>query len=130
LPRLIGEDMKKLLLLGLAAFVCDIYASDYNYLASEHELIFKDGAYEQTEQRVVIGRNITLDSYQVFGEIGFGEDITEGQSIGSGSDYDYYKVGFETKYFDSLDLGVEFESKLNSLAKDNNQLKINTKYTF
>jgi hypothetical protein len=122
--------MKKLLLIGLATFAYDIYASDYNYIASEHELKFKNGAYEQTEQRVVIGRNITLDGYQVFGEIGFGEDITEGQSIGSGSDYDYYKVGFETKYFDSLDLEFQFESKLNSSAKDNNQLKINTKYKF
>ena len=27
------EYMKKLLLIGLAAFVCDIYASDYNYIA-------------------------------------------------------------------------------------------------
>ena len=122
--------MKKLLLIGLATFACDIYATDYNYIASEHELKFKDGTYEQTEQRVVIGRNMALDGYQVFGEIGFGEDITEGQSIGSGSDYDYYKVGFETKYFDSLDLEVQFESKLNSSAKDNNQLKINTKYKF
>ena len=122
--------MKKLLLIGLVAFVCDIYASDYNYIASEHELKFKDGTYEQTEQRVVIGRNMALDGHQVVGEIGFGEDITEGQSIGSGSDYDYYKVGFETKYFDSLDLEVEFESKLNSSGKDNNQLKINTKYRF
>ena len=122
--------MKKLLLIGLAFFVCDIYASDYKYVASEHELKFEDGAYEQTKQRIVIGRNITLDSYQLFGEVGFGEDITEGQSIGSGSDYDYYKVGFETKYFDSLDIEVQFESKLNSSAKDNNQLKINTKYQF
>ena len=65
--------MKKLLLLGLAAFVCDIYASDYNYVASEHELKFKDGTYEQTEQRVVIGRNIALEGYQVFGGIGLFE---------------------------------------------------------
>ena len=122
--------MKKLLLIGLVAFVCDIYASDYNYIAPEHELKFKDGTYEQTEQRVVIGRNITLDSYQVFGEIGFGEDITEGQSIGSGSDYDYYNIGFKAKYFSSLDLKVHFESKLNSSGKDNNELQINTKYTF
>ena len=105
--------MKKLLLIGLAVFVCDIYASDYKYVASEHELKFEDGGYEQTKQRIVIGRNITLDSYQLHGEVGFGEDITEGQSIGSGSDYDYYKVGFETKYFDSLDLEVQFESNLN-----------------
>ena len=100
--------MKKLLLIGLATFAYDIYASDYNYIASEHELKFKDGTYKQTEQRVVIGRNMALDGYQVFGEIGYGEDITEGQSIGSGSDYDYYKVGFKTKHFDSLDLEVEF----------------------
>ena len=82
--------MKKLVLIILAAFIQDSYASDYYYVASEHELKFKDGAYEQTKQRVIIGKNISLDSYQAFGEIGFGEDITEGQSIGSGSDYDYY----------------------------------------
>ena len=122
--------MKKLLLIGLAAFAYDIYASDYNYVASEHELKFKDGTYEQTKQRVIVGRNITLDNYQLFGEIGFGEDITEGQSIGSGSDYDYYKVGFETKYFNTLDLKVHFESKLNSSGNDNNELQINTKYKF
>ena len=122
--------MKKLLLIGLAAFAYDIYASDYNYVASEHELKFKDGTYEQAEQRVVIGRNITLDGYQVFGEIGFGEDITEGQSIGSGSDYDYYRVGFKTKYFSTLNLKAHFESKLNSSGNDNNELQINTKYKF
>ena len=122
--------MKKLLLIGLAAFAYDIYASDYNYVASEHELKFTDGTYEQTEQRVVIGSNMAFDGYQVFGEIGFGEDITEGQSIGSGSDYDYYKVGFKTKYFNTLDLKVHFESKLNSSGKDNNELQINTKYKF
>ena len=122
--------MKKLLLIGLVVFVCDIYASDYNYVASEHELKFEDGAYEQTKQRIVIGRNIMLDSYQLFGEVGFGEDITEGQSIGSGSDYDYYKIGFKAKYFSSLDLKVQFESKLNSSGKDNNELQINTKYKF
>ena len=122
--------MKKLLLIGLAAFAYDIYAFDYNYVASEHELKFKDGTYEQTKQRVIVGRNITLDNYQLFGEIGFGEDITEGQSIGSGSDYDYYKVGFKTKYFNTLDLKVHFESKLNSSGNDNNELQINTKYKF
>ena len=122
--------MKKLLLIGLAAFAYDIYALDYNYVASEHELKFKDGTYEQTKQRVIVGRNITLDNYQLFGEIGFGEDITEGQSIGSGSDYDYYKVGFKTKYFNTLDLKVHFESKLNSSGNDNNELQINTKYKF
>ena len=122
--------MKKLLLIGLAAFAYDIYASDYNYVASEHELKFKDGTYEQTKQRVIVGRNITLDNYQLFGEIGFGEDITEGQSIGSGSDYDYYKVGFKTKFFNTLDLKVHFESKLNSSGNDNNELQINTKYKF
>ena len=122
--------MKKLLLIGLAAFAYDIYAFDYNYVASEHELKFKDGTYEQTKQRVIVGRNITLDNYQLFGEIGFGEDITEGQSIGSGSDYDYYKVGFKTKYLNTLDLKVHFESKLNSSGNDNNELQINTKYKF
>ena len=122
--------MKKLLLIGLAAFAYDIYALDYNYVASEHELKFKDGTYEQTKQRVIVGRNITLDNYQLFGEIGFGEDITEGQSIGSGSDYDYYKVGFKTKYFNTLDLKIHFESKLNSSGNDNNELQINTKYKF
>ena len=122
--------MKKLILIILAVFIHDSYASDYYYVASEHELKFKDGAYEQTKQRVIIGKNISLDSYQAFGEIGFGEDITEGQSIGSGSDYDYYKVGFESKYFGSLDLRVQFESKLNSSGKDNNELQINTKYKF
>ena len=122
--------MKKLLLIGLAAFAYDIYAFDYNYVASEHELKFKDGTYEQTKQRVIVGRNITLDNYQLFGEIGFGEDITEGQSIGSGSDYDYYKVGFKTKFFNTLDLKVHFESKLNSSGNDNNELQINTKYKF
>ena len=122
--------MKKLLLIGLAAFAYDIYAFEYNSVASEHELKFKDGTYEQTKQRVIVGRNITLDNYQLFGEIGFGEDITEGQSIGSGSDYDYYKVGFKTKYFNTLDLKVHFESKLNSSGNDNNELQINTKYKF
>ena len=122
--------MKKLLLIGLAAFAYDIYALDYNYVASEHELKFKDGTYEQTKQRVIVGRNITLDNYQLFSEIGFGEDITEGQSIGSGSDYDYFKVGFKTKYFNTLDLKVHFESKLNSSGNDNNELQINTKYKF
>ena len=122
--------MKKLLLIILVALVSDVFASDYNYVASEHELKFKDGTYEQTKQRIIIGRNITLDSYQAFGEIGFGEDITEGQSIGSGSDYEYYKFGFKSKYFNALDLRVHFESKLNSSGKDNNELQINTKYRF
>ena len=122
--------MKKLLLIILVALVSDVFASDYNYVASEHELKFKDGTYEQTKQRIIIGRNITLDSYQAFGEIGFGEDITEGQSIGSGSDYDYYKFGFKSKYFNALDLRVHFESKLNSSGKDNNEIQINTKYRF
>ena len=122
--------MKKLILIILAVFIHDSYASDYYYVASEHELKFKDGTYEQTKQRVIVGRNITLDNYQLFGEIGFGEDITEGQSIGSGSDYDYYKVGFKTKFFNTLDLKVHFESKLNSSGNDNNELQINTKYKF
>ena len=90
--------MKKLLLVILVTLINNAYASDYNYVGSDHELKFKDGTYEQTKQRVIIGRNITLDRYQAFGEIGFGEDITEGQSVGSGSDYDYYKVGFKTKF--------------------------------
>ncbi len=122
--------MRKLYLVMLVALTNNLYASDYNYIGSEHELKFKDGAYEQTKQRVIIGRNITLDNYQVFGEVGFGEDITEGQSIGSGSDYDYYKVGFKAKYFDTLSMRIHFESKLNSSGKDNNELQINTKYRF
>ena len=122
--------MKKLLLIILVTLVSDVFASDYNYVASEHELKFKDGTYEQTKQRIIIGRNITLDSYQAFGEIGFGEDITEGQSIGSGSDYEYDKFGFKSKYFNALDLRVHFESKLNSSGKDNNEIQINTKYRF
>ena len=122
--------MKKLFLIILISYINNVYATDYNYVGSEHELKFKDGTYEQTKQRIIIGRNITFDSYQAFGEIGFGEDITEGQSIGSGSDYDYYKFGFKAKYFDSLNLRIQFESKLNSLGKDSNELQINTKYRF
>ena len=52
------------------------------------------------------------------------------QLIGQGADYDYYKVGFKTKYFDALDVKVHFESKLNTYGKDDNELQINTKYKF
>lgn len=122
--------MKHGLIILLLSFSHVVIAADYNYVGSEHELKFKDGTYQKNKQRIVIGRNISVGDYRVFGEIGFGEDITEGQSIGSGSDYDYYKIGFTAKYFDALDMKVHFESKLNTFGKDDNELQINTKYKF
>jgi hypothetical protein len=124
------KDMKNVIVLALALFAVQTIAGDYNYVGSEHEMKLKDGTYEKTKQRIVIGRSIKINNYQTFAEVGFGEDITEGQSIGQGADYDYYKVGFKTKYFDALDVKVHFESKLNTYGKDDNELQINTKYKF
>ncbi len=122
--------MKFIIVLTLALFTGHTMAEDFNYVGSEHEMKLKDGTYEKTKQRIVIGRSIKIYEYQTFAEVGFGEDITEGQSIGQGADYDYYKVGFKTKYFDALDVKVHFESKLNTYGKDDNELQINTKYKF
>lgn len=122
--------MKYIIVLILVLFAGHTMAEDYNYVGSEHEMKLKDGTYEKTKQRIVIGRSININEYQTFAEVGFGEDITEGQSMGQGADYDYYKVGFKTKYFDALDVKVHFESKLNTYGKDDNELQINTKYKF
>ena len=122
--------MKIIFYLLLFTFTNLSLAGDYNYIGTEHELKFKDGSYEKNKQRIVLGRNMIVGTYNVYGEFGFGEDITEGQSVGSGADYEYYKIGLRTTYFNSLDLNVQFESKLNTVGKDDNEPQINTKHKF
>jgi hypothetical protein len=77
-----------------------------------------------------IGKTVVISEFRAFGEIGFGEDLNNGTSLGSGSSYEYLRAGFSKKIFNNIDIKVHFESKLNNHSKDDNELQINTKYTF
>ena len=60
------SDMKYIIVLTLALFTGHTMAEDYNYVGSEHEMKLKDGTYEKTKQRIVIGRSIKIYEYQTF----------------------------------------------------------------
>ena len=61
--------MKLIIVLTLALFTGHTMAEDFNYVGSEHEMKLKDGTYEKTKQRIVIGRSIKINEYHTF-EIG------------------------------------------------------------
>ena len=58
--------MKYIIVLILALFAGQTIAGDYNYVGSEHEMKLKDGTYEKTKQRIVIGRSIKINELSNF----------------------------------------------------------------
>jgi hypothetical protein len=101
-----------------------------SYIATRQELWFSDSSYYKTSHHIKVGKNVILDNYRLFGEIGFGEDINEGTPIGSGASYDYLRFGITKTFFNSLKLNVNYRSKMKSVGRDLNWIVINTKYTF
>ena len=71
-----------------------------------------------------------LNNYNLFGEIGIGEDINEGTPVGSGSSFDYLRFGISKIFFNSFKINVNYRSKMKSHDKDLNWIVINTKYKF
>tara|TARA_Y100000389_G_scaffold200950_1_gene242514 strand:- start:82 stop:453 length:372 start_codon:yes stop_codon:yes gene_type:complete len=100
------------------------------YIATQHEIKLYDSSYYKSLHHIKIGKSMTLSSFKTFGELGFGENINEGTALGSGASYEYLRAGFSKKIFTNIDVKVHFESKLNNGSKDDNELQINTKYTF
>ena len=49
-----------------------------SYIATRQELWFSDSSYYKTSHHVKIGKSIVLNNYNIFGEVGIGEDIDEG----------------------------------------------------
>ena len=101
-----------------------------SYIATRQELWFNDSSYYKTSHHIKIGKSVILDNYRLFGEVGFGEDINEGTTIGSGASYDYLRFGVTKTFFNSLKLNVNYRSKMKSVGRDLNWIVINTKYTF
>jgi hypothetical protein len=101
-----------------------------SYIATRQELWFNDSSYSKTSHHIKVGKSVVLDNYRLFGEVGVGEDIDEGTSIGSGASYDYLRFGVSKKFFNSLKLNVNYRSKMKSVGRDLNWIVINTKYTF
>jgi hypothetical protein len=106
------------------------YGLAETYIATQHEMKMSDSSYVKSLHHIKIGKTIVISDFKTFGELGFGEDLDNGTAVGSGLSYEYLRAGFSKKIFNSIDIRVHFESKLNNGAKDNNELQINTKYTF
>ena len=101
-----------------------------SYIATRQELWFSDSSYYKTSHHVKIGKSIILDSYNLFGEIGIGEDINEGTPVGSGASFDYLRFGVSKIFFNSLKINVNYRSKMKSHDRDLNWIVIGTKYKF
>ena len=100
------------------------------YIATQHEMKMSDSSYIKSLHHIKIGKTVVISEFRAFGELGFGEDLNNGTALGSGLSYEYLRAGFSKKIFNNIDIKFHFESKLNNHSKDDNELQINTKYTF
>tara|TARA_B100001778_G_C18567883_1_gene621025 strand:+ start:368 stop:736 length:369 start_codon:yes stop_codon:yes gene_type:complete len=101
-----------------------------SYISTRQELWFSDSSYYKTSHHIKIGKSIMLNNYNLFGEIGIGEDINEGTPVGSGSSFDYLRFGISKIFFNSFKINVNYRSKMKSHDRDLNWIVINTKYRF
>ena len=101
-----------------------------SYIATRQELWFSDSSYYKTSHHVKIGKSIVLNNYNIFGEVGIGEDIDEGTPVGSGSSFDYLRFGISKIFFNSFKINVNYRSKMKAHDRDLNWIVINTKYKF
>ena len=122
--------MFKIILYLLVCIFIVPASSAETYIATRQELWFNDSSYTKTSHHIKVGKSFTMEDYKFFGELGVGEDISEGTPIGSGLSYDYLRFGVTKKFFNSLRLNVNYRSKMKSIGKDLNWIVINTKYTF
>ena len=99
-----------------------------SYIATRQELWFSDSSYYKTSYHVKIGKSIVLNNYNIFGEVGIGEDIDEGTPVGSGSSFDYLRFGISKIFFNSFKINVNYRSKMKAHDRDLNWIVINTKY--
>jgi hypothetical protein len=106
------------------------YVLAETYIATQHEMKMADSSYIKSLHHIKIGKTVVISEFRAFGELGFGEDLNNGTAFGSGLSYEYLRAGFSKKIFNNIDIKVHFESKLNNHSKDDNELQINTKYTF
>ena len=101
-----------------------------SYIATRQELCFSDSSYYKTSHHVKIGKSIVLNNYNIFGEVGIGEDIDEGTPVGSGASFDYLRFGISKIFFNSFKINVNYRSKMKAHDRDLNWIVINTKYKF
>ena len=99
-----------------------------SYIATRQELWFSDSSYYKTSYHVKIGKSIVLNNYNIFGEVGVGEDIDEGTPVGSGASFDYLRFGISKMFFNSFKINVNYRSKMKAHDRDLNWIVINTKY--
>ena len=101
-----------------------------SYIATRQELWFSDSSYYKTSHHVKIGKKIKMENYSLFGELGVGEDINEGTTVGSGQSFDYLRFGVTKNFFNALKVDVNYRSKMKAHDRDLNWFVINTKYKF
>ena len=101
-----------------------------NYIATRQELWFSDSSYYKTSHHIKIGKKIKMQNFNLFAEVGLGEDINEGTPVGSGQSYDYLRFGVSKTFFNNFKVNMNYRSKMKSHDRDLNWIVINTKYKF
>ena len=120
--------MNKLIIAILFLVSQSLYAG--SYIMTKHELKSKDSDYDKTVHQIRLGYDEKINSWHIYGEIGGGEQLPNGKSIGSGTSLLTYEFGATNKITDRFSFKVKWEGKDYTDSYLDHKIEIKTKYRF
>ena len=104
------------------------YAEGF-YIATKQEFKYSDSDYTKAIHVLRFGKEFKYDDWKLYGELGLGEEVDEGTSLGSGSSFDAYKFGFDVDITDSFSIEAKWEGK-NFPNVNTSEIEIEAEFEF
>ena len=100
------------------------------YVITKHKFMSNDSEYQKTINILKFGYEFSLKDYEVFIELGGGEELDNGTSIGSGTFFKAYEIGFEKEFGKNFIFEAKWEADDISNSYLEHKIEIETKYNF
>ncbi|MEL0102735.1 MAG: hypothetical protein VW837_04585 [Gammaproteobacteria bacterium] len=101
-----------------------------SYITTKHEFKSKDSDYNKTVNQIRFGYDKKIKNSTYYIEIGGGETLPNGKSLGSGQSIISYELGFKKKVNDKFSFKIQYEGKNYTDTYLDHELELETKYRF
>ena len=101
-----------------------------SYITTKHEFKSKDSDYNKTVNQIRFGYDKKIKNSTYYIEIGGGETLPNGKSLGSGQSIISYELGYKKKVNDKFSFKIQYEGKNYTDTYLDHELEFETKYRF
>ena len=121
--------MKKSLFTIFLLFLSNTILAE-TYIMTKHEFKSKDSDYNSTVNQIRLGYTTKISDYTFYGEVGGGEKLPNGKSLGTGTSLTSYEFGIKKKIGKNFKFKIKWEGKDYDDSYLDHKFELKTYFTF